>query len=376
MSLQKTLFILLAVFALSACGPNLKTITLITPIPVMNPTKDLSKVFSQMSGITNPNGTLGVGNLANACIQNNFSVLTQWGGEGSPINPKKFQIQTEILPYAHGLGNQSSNSNEHVATDWLNSHSALTGPITISVPGDQAFTVAIRGILEDPQNSNIPGTPCKNALDTGRNPFLVYERKDFAPSSGNTLTLRPNVLKAAGTAELSFAYPLGPPGGPVNNYNGNIDIKCRDYSNSKSCANIDVLSFFFSAALTGEITAALNGSKSIRLRQALSELDEAITLSLSVDNYAYTNTLRNYIISYTSGPNNFTVVLDPKAHTLSYFTGISSTGASSTPTIQNLYSCGGYFFGSLPRSSNLTPSAVNNCSTGYNFKIRDLGQGF
>jgi|GEM_PF-5788502 len=240
--------ILAALIGGASCGKDEREITLLTPIPIADPTRNFSALFDPARAGSSSLAAIGVGNLANACLQTEFRAGYAVG-EGRPDTLIEVQLDSGILDQYNHLVNLpgAANSSQNSATAWLNSNSALRAPIRFKVPNTGEIRVGLRGVFYEPlYGLNSAGGACAKtgslSIDDPQ-AFLVNALRPLPPDV-DTVELRPFVLKT-NLDSSSYTTPSPPPN-IANPSPSETTISCFDLSNPRSCPNRDLLEFQFS----------------------------------------------------------------------------------------------------------------------------------
>ncbi len=382
---------------LSACGSDMVNITLLTPIPVANPTQNLSNTLIQRVG----NSNAMVSTLAGpACRQMELRAGFKAPGWDSPFVP--VALSTEILDYdnyalTNEAGGLASRPNAPAigvisASTYLNTNSALSRPIVIPVPKGVEGELFLLGTVVEPvtkDQANAPmnsvdGQICRKldsnllALKT----FAVYEQQSIKINESGTKSLRPNVIQTVrpwptpntggSTPPLSIAPYFTPvPGPPLNH--SNSDFKCRNLLNPRSCTNRHL----FEMKLLSTITLQL------WIRQPPPPEASLISTRLGVPSNDldftsfYLPKMSPFLMTYVS-TGTFNVLVKYFQHEIEYVSG----GGRVSQALRDCRSAGAGWVGNVPTSNGglppTTPVGCNFSSTPpeYNFAIKDMGEGF
>ncbi len=386
MSLQKSLTILCAIFALAACGPSLKTITLITPIPVMNPTKDLMKLFSNTSQTLLSGPNPGVSYCHQTEIRAGFRV-----GNDGPVTLVPVSLDTQMMPTNTTLGNDTTAGSTNVpvgtytARDWLNQHSFLRAPIQLNLPTNNSpVFVAMRGAMVEPDSQDTHGNCEMYTSGTNFNTsFLIYGTTRLPSNPGSTFSLEPWVIATqrsdATGGFYAGSYLVPPQTLGVANPNPST-LRCKNNSILSSCSNKGLLQFelrFLSGGPFFNANAAihyLGGLGAERITQGISGFN--IT---GPYHFFYTPSEDFFSLDYTiaSGSHDVHVEIHLGANVPYIEYWINSTNIHGTQNIAQDSDSNKYI--NLPSTAGSNPPVpscnVNPC-TNINLVITNLGEGF
>ncbi|NDG83982.1 MAG: hypothetical protein EBX52_02965 [Proteobacteria bacterium] len=364
--------VLIAILGGSSCGKSEREITLITPIPIVDPTKNLSSVFDPASAGSASLAVIGVGDLANACHQTEFRAGYA-SGDAPPTELLDVSLDTVILATSHSLANQASAPYIYSATGWLNANSALRAPIRFKVPNTGDLKIGFRGVLYEPMHAlNSAGAACAKYDPTlsGSDPqtFLVNALRPLPPDV-DTVAVSPFVLKT-NLGAIAYATPNPPPGLSNPTPLTETTVACFDLSNSRSCPNRDLLEFKFSYSFSPP-AAGIRFVATYFPTLGVHALSHRFKLNASPA-YLYVNDDRMIPLDYIDGSNNLhhlRILTDQhqvKEGTLTQ-NMILTSSAGATPKYE----------GCLPWGGALSPvyTSPGNCND-LTLTIQYIGNGF
>jgi hypothetical protein len=385
--MKKALLSSVFAFLLSACGSDTVNITLLTPIPVRNPTQNLSQTLLQRNG----QGNALVTTLAGpSCRQSGLRAGFKAPGWNLPWIP--VDLSTETLNYTlYALANSPTDPSSRVtppsvgvlaATDYLNSNSVLNRPIVIPVPKGVEGSLFLLGTVVEPINidansaamNQTDGAICKRLDSTfsAIKTFAVYGQEPFKTNQKGVKTLRPNVIQTVpppptiASSITPYSTPL--PGPPIDD--SSSQFKCRDSADRRTCTNRNLFEMQILTALTTQVW----------LRQPPPPEENLISTRLGVltNSSAYTPFYfpreSPFLMTYES-TGTFTVLVEYFKREISF----STPGGRVTQALWDCTGAGYGWVGNIPTTSSPSPSASSGCdpvNDDFNFSLKDLGQGF
>ena len=352
----------------SSCGKNYREITLLTPIPVANPTQNLASVFNSASGGSNSLMAIGVGDLTNSCHQTEFRAGYAIGPDSGPTEIIRVALDTELLSTGKTLNNLGLNTNTYAATDWLNSHSVLRAPIRFKIPTNTEVTVGFRGVLYEPlqlNGSNLvintSGSDCKK-LDPNNNMndpvSFIINGIQRVTANANTVEIKPFVLKSTGFSPPGYTLPSISSGNIANpSPVSENTILCFNQADSKSCPNRELIKVEVTVPTGVSLMTITAKNFPIFGERSISH---TIRVSASGTTIFYIAREKKITLSYAIGPFEKTMIIDSASPKNIYDT--------SAPSLVNaMYSAGSNtFYACLPAnlSSNLTIPNSTYCISG------------
>lgn len=375
--------LLLSLF-LSACGSETVNITLLTPIPIANPTRNLAETLLIQGGTSN---ALVASINGPSCKQRDLRAgfkAPGWNTRWLPID-----LDTEIITYSdYYLSNQTSDPpgrpsplgtppSPKSASTFLNQQSALTRPIVIPVPKGVPGEIVVQGVMVEPTDTlggiplNSNGSNCARigpeAMPTPIKSFAIYGNRPFQATAEGSVSLNINVLltvKPVGYGNLPGPYFKPILGSPIDD--SNSDIKCRNPNQARSCANRELFQHAIMSGVTPKVWIRQPpppdpDSISIRIFNGNGSPSSGIT-------YFYTPKSSPFLLTYVSG-GTYEVLVEFFKKQITFF-------VAGQRTTQALKECGTMWGGIVPSASNPTPPAeVPGCGS-INYSIQDFGQGF
>ncbi len=376
--------------ALMACGSEMVNITLLTPIPVANPTRNLAEAMLVQGGSSN---ALVATISGPSCKQRELRA----GFKAPGRNPTWFPVslETALVNYSNtALSNQPNEAtgrdfgqipnSTHSATQWLNTQSILRRPIVIPVPKGVEGEISLLGSVVEPidldsNNSTInsDGESCRK-LDSSSPPFplktfAIYSNQRIRTDVGGIRTIRPNVIQTIPPAPKyspvpKYTLPLIVPSSTPDQ--SSSTFKCEDPYNLRSCSNRGLFELWIKTAVT----------TGIWIRQPPPPSDHMVSLQSAVSNNPSSYTTfyfpseSPFRIDYITGANQNSVVIQFFRKQMIYD---HSTGTMIQPLL-DCTSSGKGIVGNLPNlPSDPTPTPAAGCATSsFNFSITDLGDGF
>lgn len=372
---------------LSACGSETVNITLLTPIPIANPTRNLAEALLIQGGT--PNALVASIN-GPSCKQRDLRAgfkAPGWNTRWLPID-----LDTEILTYSdYYLSNQATDDSGRPsqlgtppspksASTFLNQQSALTRPIVIPVPKGVPGEIIVQGVMVEPTDTwegnalNSNGSNCARigpeAMPTPIKSFAIYGNRPFQATDEGSVSLNINVLQtmkptAYGILPTFYTKPtLGP---PINDTNS--DIKCRNPNQARSCANRDLFEHAIKKGVTSKVW----------IRQPPPPDPDSISIRIFNGNgatsptfsYFYTPKSSPFLLTYDSG-GTYQVLVEFFKKQITFFV----MGQRTTQTLKECGPVPTFWGGIVPSANDQDPPAeVTDCSS-INYAIRDFGQGF
>lgn len=384
---------ILLTLAISGCGSDTVNITLLTPMPLSNPTRNLSETLLVRGGTSNAVVTAITGP---SCRQMDLRAgfkAPGWNTRWLPV-----ALDTEITVYNQTeLTNQISDFSSRPpggpsplaepTSIFLNQKSALRRPIVIPVPKSVPGEIFLQGMLVEPtdtdgtNNLNFNGEPCAklntSALPVPVKTYVVYGSAPFVTTTAGSVDLPINVIQsvrplAHGTSD-STGY-ISPQSGapPINDLNS--DFKCKNPNQPRSCSNRGLFQSLIS----------LNVSDQVWIRQPPPPNDDLVSMRIYVANGSTATGDKGVFVFPRESPYLMTYKSVTWRHVLvQYFQGQISYDTPLGRVTQTLRPCVvppfSFLAGFIPTQANPSPTPASNCSvagTDYNFAIRDLGQGF
>ena len=391
---MKTWLVLLLALALSGCGADTVHVTLLTPIPVANPTRNLAETLLIQGGTSN---AVVAAITGPSCKQMDLRAGFRAPGWNSRLFP--VALNTEILNYnSFVLTNKISDNSSRPAggtplpspfpaSVYLNQKSELRQPIVIPVPKGVPGEIFVQGAIVEPADTdgsvtlNVNQEPCARLSTVISSvpikSFIVYGATPVVTTTSGTVNLAVNVIQTVkpqqyGTSDpIGYAIPLvGPP--PIDD--SNSDLKCKNPNQPKSCSNRGLFQSMIS----------LNVAEQVWIRQPPPPNDESISIRINVANGSTNLSDQGvfvipkespYLMSYKSGIWRHVLV--------EFYQGQITYDAPTGRVTQTLYLCNNppssFLAGAIPTLAKPAPTPVQNCNTpgtSYNFAIKNLGEGF
>ena len=384
---MKRILISLIAFTLTGCGADTVNITLLTPIPIANPTRNLAENLLLQGGSQN---AVVAAITGPSCKQRDLRAGFKAPGWNLPWIP--VELDTEINSYT---STELTNSTGDISSRpvgapaplnipaflYLNQKSALRRPIVIPVPKGVVGELSFEGVMVEPIDSmtgvtvNENATPCKR-LDTGLKPvksFAVYGSKPFKATAGVSTSLNINVLqsfKPIGYGSLPSFYVL-PTLSPLNPTGA--DFACRIPNDPRSCTNRNLFRLKMDFAVANQFLIQHPpppSSETISMYMGLPYTPTGLT------NTYYMPKMSPLLLTYVVGTVEISVLVQFIQKQLSYF-------ASGARVNQPLFDCatvgapGKGLVGNLPTDVIPAPTPATGCATSaFNFSIADQGAGF
>jgi hypothetical protein len=379
-------WILLAIL-FAACGADTVNVTLLTPIPVANPTKNLAETMLVQGGTSNAIVTAINGP---SCKQRDLRAgfrAPNWNTPWIPIalDTELFDFDTtELTNLTNDPSTRPTGGPTPIpvpASVFLNQKSALRRPIVIPVPKGVVGELSVQGVLVEPIGThgttviNEDGTPCKR-LDLSMKPlksFAVYGFKPFKTNiSGNT-TLDINLvqsIKPASHGSTPGTYLL-PTLSPLNDTTS--DFKCRIPNDPRSCGNNNLL----------RLKIDFSVSPQFLIQHPPPPSNETLTMFMGLpytptgqSNTYYLPKMSPLLLTYASGSAEANVLVQFFQKQITYL-------VNGVRVNQPLLDCatqgspGKGLVGNLPTDINPAPTPAVSCGTSdFSFSIADQGNGF
>ncbi len=385
---MKRILISLIACALTGCGADTVNITLLTPIPVANPTRNLAETLLIQGGTSN---AVVAAITGPSCKQMDLRAGFKAPGLNSPWIP--VALDTEINNYTsteltNSIGDTSSRPPggptplNIPASLYLNQKSALRRPIVIPVPKGIIGELSFQGMMVEPVDSiaggtvNENATPCKR-LDPNLKPvksFAIYGAKPFKAINAETTSLDINVVQSL--RPTSYGYTPGfyslPLLSPLDF--SNSDFKCRIPNDPRSCGNRNLFRLKIDFAISPQFL----------IQHPPPPSNESLTMFMGLpymptfgqSNTFYLPKVSPLLLTYTSGSAEQNILVQFNQKQLSYF-------VNGVRVNQPLLDCatlgapGKGLVGNLPTDVNPAPTPSVGCGTSdFTFSIADQGSGF
>jgi hypothetical protein len=361
---------------LSACGQGTQTLTIHTPYERLDQKIELTQFFKNTN--LQHSFNLPVTQVTPTCKQSQFRVAFIDPNNQANNVVKEVPLITEIETSSTFINPTSGAVGLTDATDWLNNHSAISGPIQLNIPVNVSGFIKFNGAFFEPIAGNTPGTDCSNfdptsVTSTPVKTYTVYRDQAYTPSQGTSINLSPFVA-ATEMGSTTYSVPTMDSNGTITNAVGTLAIpalKCSQESDKTTCANRGLLRFFVPSTFNKIKVSYLNTPPN------LLSIAEWINFSSSGSQPKLFFIPKNpsykfeYQDPFASGSPAYTVYLSLIDNQIKY-------NFDNNQVSQTLLSCNFngvlMLVGNLPRTTT-APNAATSC-TGNNFSIYDLGQKF
>lgn len=381
--------LLLSLF-LSACGSETVNITLLTPIPIANPTRNLAETLLIQGGTSN---ALVASINGPSCKQRDLRAGFKAPGWNTPWVP--VLLDTEIINFnQESLGNKlpsepsgrpnSPSFSTATMSAYLSSRSSLRRPIVIPVPKGVGGELSIQGMLVEPIDQfisttvNVDATPCKRLEPTNQLPiktFAVYGSMPFKSSVAGEASLDVNVIQSSkpsnhGNVPVTYTLPTLP--GPNDT---SSDFKCRRPGEPKSCTNRDLLRLRINLGVSAQFLIQHPPPPSNEALMFFMGLPYSTTATPSTKNSFYFPKLSPILLTYLYGAEEWKILVRFFQKEISY----SINGTRISETLVDCTSFGASppgWVANLPKDPANPPGAAGCSDSAHNFAINDQGAGY
>jgi hypothetical protein len=371
----------------AACGTDTVNVTLLTPIPMANPTKNLAETLLVQGGAANAIVTAINGP---SCKQRDLRAgfrAPNWNTPWIPV-----ALDTELIDFdTTELTNLTSDPTTRPtggpsltpvpASVFLNQKSVLRRPIVIPVPKGVEGELSVQGVLMEPIGTqgttviNEDATPCKR-LNLSMKPlksFAVYGFKPFKTNDSGNATLDINLVQSIrptsyGSTPGNYTLPILSPLDFANS-----DFKCRIPNDPRSCGNRNLFRLKIDFSISPQFLIQHPPPPSTETLMMFMGLPYTAT---GQSNTYYLPKMSPFLLTYQSGSAEANVLVQFFQKQITYLVnGIRVNQPLLDCATQNAPGKG--LVGNLPTDINPAPTPSVGCgTTDFTFSIADQGNGF